>query len=131
MDAVDRAGLCKITAKAQDFSHMKLVDAVDRAGLCKITAKAQDSSRMKLVDAVDRGGLCKITAENENMFLIAVRVFRNNTSENLLRKIDTNEMAGTLISDLELISHFNSVVADSKEIQINLLENMLGLYPRV
>ena len=99
-------------------------------------AKAQGFSHMKLVDAVDRCGLCKITPESENIFLIAERVFRNNTSEKLLRKIDTNEMVGTLISDLELISHFNSVVADSfckpsKEIQINLWERILDLCLRV
>ena len=67
-------------------------------------AKAQDFSHMKLVDAVDRGGLCKITPESENIFLFAERVFRNNTSEKLLRKIDTNEMVSTLICNLELIS---------------------------
>ena len=70
--------------------------------------------------------LCKITPESQNIFLIAERVFRNNTSEKLLRKIDTNEMVGTLIIDQELISHFNSVVAD-----IYLLEKLLGLYLRV
>ena len=64
-------------------------------------AKAQDFSHMKLVDAVDRVGFCKITTESEHIFLIAERVFRNNTSEKLLR---TNEMLGTLISDLELSS---------------------------
>ena len=76
-------------------------------------AKAKDSSHLQLVDAVDRRGLYKITPEIENIFLIAEGVFRNNKSGNLLRKNDTNEMVGTLISDLELISHFNSVVEDS------------------
>ena len=46
--------------------------------------------------------LCKITPESQNIFLIAEWVFRNNTSEKLLRKIDTNEMVGTLIIDQEL-----------------------------
>ena len=57
------------------------------------------------------GGLCKITPESENIFLLK-GYFVTTQVKNLLCKIDTNEMVGILISDLELISHFNSGVAD-------------------
>ena len=41
-------------------------------------AKAQHFSHMKLVDAVDR---VEVVHESENIFLITERVFRNNTSD--------------------------------------------------
>ena len=87
-------------------------------------AKAQDSSHMKLVDVVEVVYV-KSLRKVRIFFLLLKGYFVTTPSEKLLRKIDANEMVGTLISNLELISYFNSVVADSsckpsKEIQINL-----------
>lgn len=124
----------KLLKKAESRNN----DSFENQAIISIlsSAKAADISKLRLVDALNRGGLCPITSECENVFLIAEKMFRDNTSQGNLRNIDVSEMVKLLLNDLELISFFNSVVEDSsckpsKEIQINLLEKMLGLYLRV
>ena len=87
-DALQYLGCYVISKLLRKVNKLRNNSAENQAIVLILSAaKAQDFSHMKLVDAVD----------SENIFLIAERVFRNNTSEKHLRKIDTNEMVGTLI----------------------------------
>ena len=87
-----------------------------------------------LIDARDRGGLWKIRKEIINVFQYCEEIFRINTVN--VVKIVYKELVQKMVSDCRVLSMFCSVCTGidpkpSKELSLNLLEHIIGLFVRV
>lgn len=94
-----------------------------------------DENVFKLVNSRCRGSLWKVTYDVYNIFSIIECHFRSKTV-GLVRKLSSEDIVCSLISDSFLLARFSSVrgAADinvSKEVALDLLEQIITLYVRV
>lgn len=96
----------------------------------------EDSSEVNvLINAKDRGGLWKVIPQVVEIFATVEKHFRESTKI-IGRNIDSKTMVSTLIKNSYILSNYTTIrdlstEKVSKEVALNLLENLIMLYVRV
>ena len=96
----------------------------------------EDSSEVNvLINAKDRGGLWKVIPQVVEIFATVEKHFRESTKI-IGRNIDSKTMVSTLIKNSYILSNYTTIrdlstEKVSKEVALNLLENIIMLYVRV
>lgn len=90
----------------------------------------------KLTSSLSRGGLWGITKAAQTIFLKTEQYFRFLTSNLHLSKINVNEIRFKATRDLEVVSAYNTMVANAElkiddNVAKDVLQNILDLYIRV
>ena len=95
-----------------------------------------NDSTQKLVESVTRGGLWFISEPSQIIFLKTEQYFRRSTSTPGLTKVDIAGIAQESISDCDVLSNYNLILAEAelepdKHVEKDVLHNIASLYVRV
>ncbi|XP_065653674.1 uncharacterized protein LOC136080663 [Hydra vulgaris] len=93
----------------------------------------------KLICTQNRGGLTVVTKECQNIFILTEGLFRRETNQSNLKRIDVAKMVSSLMEDRKIISLYSNIVetfenensVSYSDLANNILENMLKLYLRI
>ncbi|XP_065653296.1 uncharacterized protein LOC136080495 [Hydra vulgaris] len=93
----------------------------------------------KLICTQNRGGLTVATKECQSIFILTEGMFRRETSQSNLKRIDVAKMVSSLMEDRKIISLYSNIVetfenensVSYSDLANNILENMLKLYFRI
>ena len=96
----------------------------------------KNDSTQKLVESVNRGGLWFISEPSQIIFLKTEQYFRRATSTPGLTKVDIAGIAQESISDCDVLSNYNLILAEAelepdKHVEKDVLHNIVSLYVRV
>ena len=114
----------------------KLVRKKEANSLAILECFESDSvADQPLVNLLNRGGLTGINVQTRIMFTKAEKVFRDFVAKNNPQNIDCRKMIDTLMTDVEVVSCYNTATQllenkDEEEL-LNLVEKMFLLYLRV
>lgn len=95
----------------------------------------KNDNTQKLVESVNRGGLWSISEPSQITFLKTEQYFRQFTSTPGLTKVDITGIAQESISDCDVLSNYNLILAEAelepdKHVE-DVLHNIVRLYVRV
>ena len=97
---------------------------------------AEDDTDQALIHIQNRGGLTAVNTLTQKIFVKTEQMFRRETCDIKIKKIDTKGMVARLMKDPEIISIFNTIAQDA-EADANentrhvVLKMMCSLYLRV
>ena len=96
----------------------------------------KNDNTQKLVESVNRGGLWSISEPSQITFLKTEQYFRQFTSTPGLMKVDITGIAQESISDCDVLSNYNLILAEAelepdKHVEEDVLHNIVSLYVRV
>lgn len=130
--------LHKLYNKHAQSKSCKSPESQQAMSLLKAGKEEDSSSKesQKLTSSLSRGGLWGITKTLQKIFLQTEKYFRLSTSNHPLSRIDIDEIRSKANGNLELISAFNAMMANS-ELRVNndvakdVLHSIVDLYIRV
>ena len=99
-----------------------------------LKCKDENNVQQPLIDARDRGGLWRLCVNMQKVFRYCEEIFRLHTLN--VSKIIAKDLIKEMVSDFRILSYFRNVYSSvdpkvSKEVSLNLLEHIVGLYVRV
>ena len=101
------------------------------------SAKIEEDDTQRLVNVKDRGGLWKVNNNTQKIFEICEIEFQRNKNKIMKdHKIDINDLCEDLLKNSLVQSHCYNIYSFispkvSKEIAVNLLEELMLLYLRI